>query len=147
MFLYIFLYVLALFAIFAIAFCFLLCARRSTINPRPGAQQTEVKFVYKVKDDNPDVNYSIEVGETKDAEGNVIPDAQVSVEVASDNADSVSVIPGDNPKAGAVHFGNPGQATVTATVKDGSGNLLGAGTASFLVTTGDPASIAGVSLA
>lgn len=103
-------------------------------------------FMYIVKDDNPDVNYSISLGEVKDAEGNVISDAQVSVEVESDNPAAVAVAPAEDGRSGSLSFGSPGQATITANVKDGSGNLLGAGAASFTVTTGDPASISGVSL-
>jgi len=109
-------------------------------------KEASIKIMYIVKDDNPDVGYAIEVGEVTDSEGNVIPDAQLQVEVASDNSASVEVVPGEDPKAGTIHFGAPGNANVTATVKDGNGNVLGTGAASFLVTTGDPAAITGVSL-
>ncbi len=108
-------------------------------------KEVAIKFMYIVKDNNPDVGYSIEVGEVKDAEGNVIPDAQLSVEVASDNPAAVAVNPGSDPKSGTISFGAPGNATVTASVKSGD-TVLGQGTASFLVTAGDPASISGVNL-
>jgi hypothetical protein len=104
-------------------------------------------FMYIVKDDNPDVNYSITLGEVKDGEGNVIPDAQLTVEVESDNPAAVAVSPGEGGRSGSISFGAPGQANVTANVKNSGGSLLGTGAASFTVTTGDPKSISGVSLA
>lgn len=103
--------------------------------------------MYIVKDDNPDVGYSVSVGEVKDAEGNTIPDAQVKVEVSSDNPSVVAVAVGADGKSGRVSFGSPGQANVTVNVTNANGDLLGSGAASFTVTTGDPASIAGVSVA
>lgn len=108
--------------------------------------QNEVIFMYVVKDDNPDVGYGIGIGEVTDSEGNVIENAQLSVEVTSDNEAAVSVEPAEGGLSGSIHFGAPGQATLTANVKSASGVLLATGAASFTVTTGDPAAVAGVSL-
>lgn len=125
---------------------FVLLIRALRGQRHPGGKEGIVKIMYIVKDDNPNVSYAIEVGEVKDSEGTVIADAQLSVEVASDNPAAVAITPGDSPKTGTLSFGSPGNATVIATVKDGAGNVLGTGSAAFLVTTGDPKSIAGVSL-
>lgn len=102
--------------------------------------------MYIVKDNNPDVAYSLVVGEVKDAEGSVIADPQLSVEVVSDNPAAVAVAPAPNGKSGSISFGAPGQANLTANVKDAAGNILATGAASFTVTTGDPASVASVGL-
>lgn len=102
--------------------------------------------MFIVADDNPDVAYRISVGEVKDAEGNVIPNAKLTIEVDSDNEDAVKVNPAPDGKSGNVSFGAPGQANVIANVKDTNGKLLGTGSASFTVTTGDPASISGINL-
>lgn len=99
---------------------------------------------YIVKDDQPDVPYSVTLGEVTDAEGNVIADPQgLSVEVVSSDPSVVELTPADD-KRGSAHFGNPGQATVTANVKNEAGDILATGSANFTVTTGDPAAISGV---
>jgi hypothetical protein len=105
-----------------------------------------LKLMFKVKADNPDVSYSIEVGEVQDSEGNVVPDAQLSIEVVSDNPGSVEVVAGADSKSGTLHFGAPGNANVTVTAKDQNGNTLGAGAAAFLITAGDPAEITSINL-
>lgn len=98
--------------------------------------------MFIVKDNNPDVAYSITAPEVKDAEGNVIANASLGYEVASTDDTVVAVTPNDPPTSGIVHFGNPGQATINVNVKSGD-TLLGAFAASFTVTTGDPAAIVG----
>lgn len=121
-----------------------------TRTPAQGGPQPKTKgieFMYIVKDDNPPVGYSLTVGAVSDAEGNVIENAKLSVEVASDNPAAVSVLPNEDPKTGSISFGSPGSANVTASVKDEAGNILATGSASFLVTTGDPKSVSGVGLA
>lgn len=106
----------------------------------------EGKFMYIVKTDNPDVNYSIAPATVTDSEGNVVPDAQLTYEVSSDNEAVVSITPGpDGPLSGTVHFGNPGQANVNVNVLFGA-TLLGAFGAQFTTTVGDPAAIAGGSI-
>lgn len=108
-------------------------------------QPLEVVMTFVVKDDNPDVAYSLALGEVTDAEGNPIPTPALSVSVTSDNSDVVTVTPDADPATGTVHFGNPGNATITANVSSG-GNLLGSGVAGFVVTVGDPAAITSVAL-
>lgn len=107
-----------------------------------------IKIMYIVKDTNPDVGYQLVLGDVTDAEGNVIPDAKVSVEVTSDNPAVVEVTPNaaDGNKTGNVHFGGPGVATVTALVKAEDGTILASGAAPFTVTVGDPAAISGMTL-
>lgn len=103
------------------------------------------KLLIIVKDDNPSVGYSISGVEAKDAEGNVIPDAQLTYEVTSTDDSVVSIAPTDD-KTGTVSFGNPGIATVNVQVST-NGTLLGSFAQPFTVTTGDPASISGGSIA
>lgn len=113
--------------------------------PPPQPQPLEVKFMFVVKDNNPDVNFALALGVVTDAEGKVIPDAQLDLAVDSTDATVVAVTFDAASKSGSVHFGDPGTATVTATVSSG-GNLLGSGAADFTVTTGDPAAISSVAL-
>jgi len=113
--------------------------------PPPQHKPLEVKFMFVVKDDNPDVNFAVVTGDVTDAEGNTIPDAQVDLAVASTDDSVVAVTFDPSTKSGSVHFGNPGTATVTATASSG-GALLGSGAADFTVTVGDPAAISGISL-
>lgn len=100
---------------------------------------------YVVKDDNPDVGFELTIGEVKDAEGNVIDNPQGLVtEILSTHEGVVQFIPGETDKKGTVKFGAPGQANLNYKVTDANGNVLGSGSDGFTVTTGDPASIAGV---
>lgn len=103
----------------------------------------EVKIMFIVKDDNPDVRYSIAMPTVTDSEGHDIPDAVLTFEVTSDNADIVQITPdAENPRSGDVHFGAPGLANVNVQVKSGD-TLLGSFGAQFTVTAGDPAAISG----
>lgn len=113
--------------------------------PQPQPKQLEIKFMFIVKDDNPDAGFTLVLGDVTDAEGNAIPDAQLDLAVVSTDEAVVGVTFDAASKSGSVHFGNPGTATVTATVSSG-GNLLGSGAADFTVTTGDPAAISSVAL-
>jgi len=102
--------------------------------------------MFIVKDDNPDVAYSITAPAATDAEGNAIPDAELSYEVSSSDDSVVQITPNpDDAKTGTVHFGNPGQASLNVNVKTGD-VLLGAFGAQFTVTVGDPAAISGGSI-
>lgn len=114
--------------------------------PPPQPKLLEVTMDFVVKDDHADVPFSLSLGAVTDAEGNVIPDAQVDTSVESDNPAAVSVTYDPATKSGVASFGSPGSATVRANVNS-AGVLLGTGTAGFTVTTGDPAAIAGVDLA
>jgi hypothetical protein len=105
----------------------------------------EIKMNYIVKDDNPDVGFAVTVGEVTDSEGQVIPDAQLTVEIASSDESVLAVTTNEDGKSGSVHFGAPGVAPITVQVKDANGNVLGSGGDNFTVTTGDPAAISGVS--
>jgi len=102
-----------------------------------------------VKDDNPDVQYSF-TDTVTDAEGNPITDPAVLASlvktVASDNPDAVAVTPDADPSTGSVHFGNPGIATVTASIAKPDGTILGSGAVSVTVVTGDPAAVTDISL-
>ncbi len=105
----------------------------------------EIKMNYIVKDDNPDVGFAVTVGDVTDAEGQVIPDAQLSFEVASSDENVLAVTANADGKSGTVHFGAPGVAAFSVQVKDANGTVLGSGGDNFTVTTGDPAAISGVS--
>ena len=114
--------------------------------PLPPPQRSmEVKFMFVVKDDETDKNFSVATGDVTDAEGNVIAEAAVELAVASTDETVVGVTFDPSTKSGSVHFGNPGTATITATASSG-GKLLGSGAADFTVTVGDPAAISNVGL-
>lgn len=98
--------------------------------------------MFIVKDDNPDVKYSITPPEATDSEGNVIAGAALDFEITTTDSTVVQVTPDADPKTGTVHFGAPGQASLNVNVKSGD-TLLGAFGAQFTVTTGDVAAIAG----
>lgn len=116
-------------------------------------QTGEIKVMaqFVVKDNNPDVGVRVTVGEVKDAEGRVITDPSgLSIEIAAqnDNPDDPSVSVTDNGDGtGVVSFGGPGQGSTNYQVKGAGGEVLGVGSDSFLVTTGDPASVSGVTAA
>ena len=102
--------------------------------------------MYIVKDDNADVGYEANFVVT-DAEDQPIPDAQVNVEIVSDNPDVVLLAPDPvDPKKGTAHFGSPGNAGVTCSVSLLDGTVIASFGSQFLVTVGDPAKIAGGSL-
>lgn len=100
-----------------------------------------------VKDDNPDVSYAISGVTATDAEGNTIPDAQLTYLTTSTDDTVVAVTPDPTDQTkGNAHFGNPGVATVNVQVfgsPDTSTNPLGSFAASFTVTTGDVSGISG----
>ena len=97
------------------------------------------EIMYIVKDDNPDVGYSISYT-AFDAEGNALDASATKSSVVSDNESVVSVLDGQ------IHFGAPGLANINVTVSDLNDVLLGSFGAQFTVTTGDPASISGGSI-
>jgi hypothetical protein len=49
--------------------------------------------------------------------------------------------------SGTVHFGQSGVASLTASVTNAKGDILGSGAADFTVTTGDPAAVSDVKIA
>ncbi len=103
----------------------------------------DFKFMYVVKADNPPVGFTLSYSVT-DSEGNVLPNEETVAEVVSDNASVVDV----DQASGVVSFGSPGLANINATIKDAdTGALLGSFGAQFTVTVGDPAAIAGGTIA
>jgi hypothetical protein len=121
----------------------------ATIKPLPPPQpQTEVRFVFKVADDHQSESFSISIGSVTDAEGQSISDPSgLSVKVESSDESIVAVLFDEASKSGSVSFGSPGVASVTATVTNVKGDILGSGAADFTVTTGDPAAVSDVKLA
>lgn len=113
--------------------------------PPPQPKPLEVKFMFVVKNDHAAEPFSIVTGDVTDSEGNIIPDAQVDVEVLSSNEDAVSVTFDPTAKSGEVSFVNAGLASVTAEVSS-KGKLLGSGAVDFTVTLGDPAAITSVGI-
>ena len=99
---------------------------------------------YVIKNDNPDFGYSVDVGEVRDAEGEVLPDEAVVVEVASSDADVLALSP-DSDSSGSIHVGHSGIAQFSVQVKDLEGNILGSHGDSFTVTVGEPASVSDIS--
>lgn len=120
----------------------------SKITALTPTKQLEVKFVFKVANDHQDEPFSISVGGVTDAEGESIPDASgLTVAVSSSDEDVVGVSFDPSTKSGSVHFGHSGVASVTASVTNAKGEILGSGAADFTVTTGDPAAVSDVRLA
>jgi len=105
------------------------------------------ELMFIVKDNQSDVKYSVAVPSVTDAEGVVLdPQPSLSFEVASSDANVVSLTPDDpaDSTKGTAHFGAPGQAAINVNVKLASdGTLLGAYGAQFTVTVGDAAAISG----
>lgn len=101
-----------------------------------------------VKDNQPDTGFAISGVTATDAEGHAIPDAKLTYLVDSTDPAVVAVTPDptDSTK-GTVTFGGPGIATINVQVDNESGVLLGSFAQSFTVTEGDPAAIAGGSIA
>lgn len=120
----------------------------SKLQPPTPAKHLEVKFVFKVADDHQDEPFSISIGGVTDAEGQPIPDASgltVAVVSSDDSVVGVSFDPSTN--SGVASFGAPGVASVTASVTNAKGDILGSGAADFTVTTGDPAAVSDVKIA
>jgi hypothetical protein len=116
--------------------------------PQPQPKSLEVKFMFIVPDDQPDESFAISIGGVTDAEGNALPDASgLTVAVASSDDGVVSVTFDPATNSGTAHFGNPGVASLTASVTNAKGDILGSGAADFTVTTGDPAAVSDVKIA
>jgi hypothetical protein len=116
--------------------------------PPPQPEQLEVKFVFKVADDHQDESFSIAISGVTDAEGQPIADQSgLTVAVASSDDSVVAVSFDPTTKSGSVSFGAPGVASLTATVTNKKGDILGSGAADFTVTTGDPAAVSDVKIA
>jgi hypothetical protein len=104
--------------------------------------------LFKVADDHQEESFSISIGGVTDAEGQPISDTSgLSVKVESSDESVVAVTFDEASKSGSVSFGSPGVASVTATVTNKKGDILGSGAADFTVTTGDPAAVSDVKLA
>lgn len=111
-------------------------------------KDTEVRFVFKVKNDHQDEQFSISVGSVTDAEGETLPDTSgLVVEVETSDPDVVSVDFDPSTNSGVAHFGRSGVASLTASVKNAAGDILGSGAADFTVTTGDPAAVSDIKIA
>jgi hypothetical protein len=120
------------------------CNRARPAHPLPTG---ESKIMFIVKDDNPSVGYRVTPGTAVDAEGNEVSPEQLTVEVVSSDPDIVAVQPDPTDgTAGTISFGKPGDAAITATVSS-SGGIHAVYGAQFHITTGDPASISGGSIA
>jgi hypothetical protein len=108
----------------------------------------EVTFVFKVKNDHQDESFSIAIGAVTDAEGETLADTSgLSVEVTSSDPEVVGVDFDPSTNSGSAHFGSSGVASLTASVKNAAGDILGSGAADFTVTTGDPAAVSDVRIA
>lgn len=123
-------------------------ALTATTLPPPQPQPLEVRFVFKVKNDHQDESFSIALGNVTDAEGEVLQDiTSLSVEVTTSDPEVVDVTFDRATNSGTAHFGHSGVASLTASVKNANGDILGSGAADFTVTAGDPAAISDVKLA
>jgi hypothetical protein len=108
----------------------------------------EVKFVFKVANDHQDEPFSISIGGVTDAEGEPLPNnSALTVDVKSSDDSVVGVSFDPSTNSGIVSFGHSGVASLTASVTNAKGEILGSGAADFTVTTGDPAAVSDVKIA
>jgi len=116
--------------------------------PPPQPKPLEVTFVFKVANDHQDEPFSISIGGVTDAEGEPLPNTSgLSVDVKSSD-DSVVAVSFDRATgSGVASFGHSGVASLTASVTNAKGEILGSGAADFTVTTGDPAAVSDVKIA
>lgn len=120
----------------------------SELKPPSQPKPLEVTFVFKVANDHQDEPFSISIGGVTDAEGEALPDTKgltVDVKSSDDAVVAVSFDPSTN--SGVASFGRSGVASLTASVTNAKGEILGSGAADFTVTTGDPAAVSDVKIA
>lgn len=120
----------------------------SELKPPSQPKPLEVSFVFKVANDHQDEPFSISIGGVTDAEGEPLPDSKgltVDVKSSDDAVVGVSFDPSTN--SGVASFGHSGVASLTASVTNAKGEILGSGAADFTVTTGDPAAVSDVKIA
>lgn len=116
--------------------------------PQPQPKPLEVKFVFKVANDHQDETFSISIGGVTDAEGEPLPNQDgLTVDVKSSDDAVVAVSFDPTSKTGVASFGHSGVASLTASVTNAKGDILGSGAADFTVTTGDPAAVSDVKIA
>jgi hypothetical protein len=102
--------------------------------------ETKIMANYVVKDDNPDIQYNIQVTGLVDSEGREIP---VKVAIDSSDEDVIQLVKVDE-KSGTVHFGGPGLAAIGYQALSEDGKVLASGGDLFTVTTGDPAGVVSI---
>lgn len=108
----------------------------------------EVRFVFKVSNDHQDEPFSISIGGVTDAEGEALPNTNgLTVDVKSSDEAVVGVSFDPSTNSGVATFGRSGVASLTASVTNQRGEILGSGAADFTVTTGDPAAVSDVRIA
>lgn len=104
--------------------------------------------MFVVKNDHADVPFSISAPSVVDSEGEPVFANELTYVITSSNPEVVDLQVNMDGVSGIAHFGRSGQAAITVNVlARETGQLLGAFGAQFTVTTGDPASIAGGSIA
>lgn len=96
---------------------------------------------YIIKNDTPDFDFSIDVGTVTDAEGEVLPDESISLEIESSDPDVLEVTVNEDGKSGRVHVGHSGVAAFTVSAKGPNGDVLASGADDFTVTPGDPKAV------
>lgn len=107
----------------------------------------EVKFVFKVANDHQDEPFSIAIGGVTDKEGETLPDTSgLTVSVKSSDDAVVGVSFDSATGSGVASFGHSGVASLTASVTNSAGDILGSGAADFTVTTGNPAAVSDVKI-
>lgn len=110
-------------------------------------QEITIMSNFILKDDNPPFGLQLQLGEVKDAEGQVIANPSgLSKSIASTDP-SVLVVTDNGDGSAQVSVGAPGQASLQYEVKNEAGKVLGSGSDGFTITTGDPDSIASVTAA
>jgi hypothetical protein len=122
-------------------------AIENTQQPAPPAKLGGIKFVFKVQNNHPAESFSLNISGVTDAEGEPIADPSGLISTVESSDPSVVGVTFDPAtKSGEISFGTSGVASVTASVSNAAGEILGSGAADFTVTTGDPAAVSDVSL-
>lgn len=103
----------------------------------------EIRMNYKVKNDNPNVSMTLEIGEVRDAEGEVVDAPALEVNINTTDPGVLGFNPSADGRGGEVSFGTSGVASLQYEVKH-NGVVLGSGGDTFTVTTGDPASVSSI---
>ena len=106
-------------------------------------------FMFVLQNDHADVPFTISAVSATDAEGETIPLVE---SLASSDEGVVSILyaegsDANNPRAGQVHIGHSGLASLEYTAKDPAGNIVKSGGAQFTITTGAIANVSGGDLA
>jgi len=105
--------------------------------------------MFELPNDHADVPFTISAVSATDSEGETITLTE-SLTTSDEGVVSILFAEGSDassPRAGQVHIGHSGLASLEYTAKDPSGNIVKSGGAQFTITTGAIANVSGGDLA